>query len=136
MLDIIDKHLQCFSVDALDNIRLRCAEIKHPIQDLFLVHHVTRVDLPELVPVKRQRWQPRKIVLLLDTFVGDLDEVDVLLLALVVNVLEFLEDLLALLIALLVCKQSTIRNASIDSINSDVRLRLVYTINIQKKTTT
>lgn len=52
MLDIVDEHLQCLPVNALDNIRRGCAKLENPLQDLFLVHHVTRIDLPKLVPVE------------------------------------------------------------------------------------
>lgn len=105
MLNIIDEHLQRLPVDALDNIRRGCAKLEHPLQDLFLVHHVTRIDLPELVSVERQCRQSRKIVFLLDSFVRYFYEIDLLLLALVVDILELLQNLLAFLVTFFVCKQ-------------------------------
>lgn len=105
VLDVVDEHLQRFPVDALDDVRRGRSQLEDPLQDLFFVHHITCVDLSELVSVEGQGWQPRQVVLLLDTLVGDLHEVDLLLLALVVDVLELLKDLLALLVAFLVCKR-------------------------------
>lgn len=55
MLDVVDEHLQRLPIDALDNVRLRRAKLEDPVQDLFLVHHVARVDLPEFMPIERQR---------------------------------------------------------------------------------
>lgn len=116
MLDIVDEHLQRLPIDALDNIRGGCAKLEDPLQDLFLVHHVTRIDLPEFVSVEHQCRQSRKIVLLFDPFVGYFYEVDFLLLALVVDILELLQDFVTLFIAFIVCKQTSAmyRELSID----------------------
>lgn len=104
---VVDKHLQRFSINALDNVWCGRSKLEDPFQDLFLVHHITRVDLPELVSIEGQRRQSWQIVFLFDTLVGDLHEVDILFFALVVDVLEFLKDLLALLVTFFVCKQTT-----------------------------
>lgn len=103
MLDVVDENLQCFAVDGLDDVRVRFVQLQDPLQDLVLVHEVAVVDGAELVAVERERWQIGQIVFLVDAIVGSFDEVDALLLAFVVDVFKFIQDLLRLLVALAVC---------------------------------
>ena len=100
MLLLIDQHLQGLSIHRFDLIVTGLVQLQHPLQDVVLFHEVSRVDRAELVPVEGQGRQTGQVVLLLDTLVGGLHKVNALLLTLVIDVLDLIDDLLALLISL------------------------------------
>lgn len=103
MLDVVNQNLKRATVDRLNNIGRRFNEIQHPLKDFILIHQIAGVNRAELVAVKGQRGQRRQVVFLFDSIVARLHKVDVFLLALVVDVLQLVEDLLWLFVTLRVC---------------------------------
>lgn len=102
MLNIVDQHLQRLPVHGLNLIMTGIVQVQHPHQDILLLHQISRVHSAELVPVESQGRQHRQIVFLLDSIVRCLDKVNILLLALIINVLQLVDNLLALLVSLAV----------------------------------
>ena len=104
MFNLVYQHLQRFAVNRFDDLGLGVVLLQHPFKDLLLLHHVAGVDRAELVAIEHQGGQRFEIVLLVDVFVGRLDEIDVLLLALVVDVFQLGNDLLGLLVIVMICE--------------------------------
>lgn len=104
MLHVIDQNLQRLSVHRLNLIVARLVQVQHPCKDVVLLHQITSVDGTELVPVERQSRQRREVVFLFNAVIGSLDKVNFLLLALIIDVLQFIDDLLALFVSFAVCK--------------------------------
>lgn len=102
MFNVVDQHLQCFAVDRLNNVRTGLVQLQYPLENFLLLHQIAGVDGAEFVTIKRQCWQRLQVVLLVNAFVGCLHKVNVLLLALIVDVLQLVEDLLCLFVTLAV----------------------------------
>lgn len=109
MFDIIDQNLQRFAINRLDDIRIGLIQVQHPFQDLVLLHQIAGVDGAEFVPIESQCRQLGQIVFLVDAFVGRFDEVNALLFALVVDVLQFVEDFLRFFVSLAIWQSNRIR---------------------------
>lgn len=74
-----------------------------PIEEF--VDGLTGVNCSKLMSIKCKRRQTGQIVFLINIVVGCLYKVDVFFLAFVIDVLQFVEDLLCLLIPFGVCEK-------------------------------
>jgi len=76
------------------------SNITRPFCNLNLFELFTLIDGSEFAAVESKCGQLLERVLLYDIVIGGFNKVDVLLFALVINVLQFLDDFLALLVIL------------------------------------
>lgn len=104
MVDVVDQDLKCAAIDRLNHVRGGVDEVQNPFKDFLLIHEIASVDCAELVTVESQSGQSWQVVLLLNAIIAGLDKVNVFLLALVVDVLELVQNLLRLLVAFWVWK--------------------------------
>lgn len=102
MFNLVDEHLERLAVNRLDHFGLGLVLLQHPLEDLLLVHQIPGVDGTELVTVEHQRRQVLQIVLVLNVVVRSLDEINVLLFALVIDVLQLSDDLERLLVLIVI----------------------------------
>lgn len=104
MLYIVDEHLQRFTVDRFNHIRIGFVQIQHPFKNGLLLHEITGVDGAEFVAVECKGWQVLQVVFLVNAFIGCLHKVNVFLFTFIIDVLQFVENLLGFFVTLAVCK--------------------------------
>ena len=90
------QRLGCYVFDHVLLLAGRVLVLHEPLEDVLLAQQITFVDDRYAVAVVDQSGQRGEAVLFGQFLVGDFDESDAQLIGLVVNVLQFAQDLLAL----------------------------------------